>query len=144
MTQVTLHGIHSLPVTDSVLDGMRMSMGPGASDSHIDNYLSKIVLVELEITGLREVFDPYEIRQESESTTHHHYQDHVYLDANGTAILSEHGHDLPDDVTHFRIAIYLRHYNANEPLITQYKSFPPHAVSDMPQRLRDLTIFSCD
>lgn len=144
--KITVLGIHRIPITDGLVKDVIISFGPPSAEveAHVRSFLSRVVLVELLVENPNSTFDEVDIKQPSTSGMLRSFFDGVFLAPDGSDVLAAAGDELPEGHDTFRVAIWLRDWKDDEPLLTSYGPRDLPEFTPMPERLQRLVPYVGD
>lgn len=144
--QVTVIGIHRIPITDELVKGTWESFRPPSvtTEAFVRSFLNGVVLVEVLVTNADSAFDEYDIKQPSSSQSFRSWLDGVFLTPDGNELLAEPGYSPPSGHDTFRVAMWLRDWKDDEPLQSSYGQCDLPEFTPMPERLERLVPYSGD
>ncbi len=144
--KITVLGIHRIPITDELVQNVIISFGPPSveTEAHVRSFLTRVILVEVLVENPDSVFDEFDIRQPSTSSMLRSCFDGVFLTPDGNDLLAAAGDELPEGHDIFRVAMWLRAWRDDEPLLTSYGPCDLPEFTPMPERLERLVPYYGD
>ncbi len=144
--KVTVIGIHRIPITDDLVKSVWDSLRPpsAGTEAFVRSFLRGVVLVEVLVTNADSGFDKYDIKQPSTSDSLRSFLDGVFLSPDGSNLLAEPGDEPPSRPDTFRLAMWLRDWKDNKPLLSSYGQCDLPEFTSMPERLQHLVPYSGD